>query len=42
MQEMLALFLSLYKRQPKDGNEFANFCEFVQKNSQSTNSRKTI
>lgn len=41
-QELLDLFVSVHKRQPKDGEEFANYCEFVEKNSQSTNSRDEI
>jgi hypothetical protein len=41
-QELLDLFVSVHKRQPKDGEEFANYCEFVEKNSQSTNSRGDI
>ena len=41
-QELLDLFVSVHKRQPKDSDEFANYCEFVKNNSQSTNSRKDI
>lgn len=41
-QEYLNLFMATYKRQPKDGNEFAKWCEFVDSNSNSTNSRRII
>jgi len=33
MQEMLQLFKSVHGRMPKDGNEFAKWCEFVRNNS---------
>jgi hypothetical protein len=42
MQEKLDLFVKLNNRQPKDSNEFVEFCRMVELNKNTLNSRRTI
>jgi len=41
-EKNLALFVSVHGRQPKDGEEFAEWCEYVKNNSRTTNSRELL
>lgn len=38
----LSLFVAVNGRQPRDGEEFAEWCEFVKNNSQTMNNRRDI
>lgn len=39
-ESKLALFVSVYGRQPINGEEFVKWCELVEANSSSLNSRR--
>jgi len=41
-KEMLDAFIMIYQRSPIHGDEFSNFCEKMEKNMNTTNSRGAI
>lgn len=41
-ESQLALFVSVHNRQPANGKEFAEWCEHIENNSTTLNSRRDI